>query len=284
MSQIVSRTDTPNSQQQLDEVWFRTDQLRVTGQWNDALTLLAAYRSVANESGSAARARHALATACVLTDQAGFGGFDTWIERSQQLEMALAEAQQTPELALLGAIWDARGMSLHHQYLDTGRTVEPPEELSSFECGLHYHQQIGDQHGIAESLFHIGLVYGVVRQNHHQALPYLQQSYELAQMLGDTITASYAIRHIGFAQYDAGDLVQARASLQESLTLREHAQFIPGVAMALVMLAYADAELKDHTHALAHLQRAKTIFLDLSAAKKVEWVEHLINEFQAAAP
>ena len=132
-------------------------------------------------------------------------------------------------------------------------------------------------------MFHIGLIYGVVRQDHQQALPFFQQSYTLAQTLGDQIIASYAIRHIGFAQYDAGNLTQARENLQESLRLREQAGFIPGVAMALVMLAYADAELKQRALALEHLHGAKAIFQELAAAKKVVWVEQLITEFQQNA-
>jgi hypothetical protein len=139
---------------------------------------------------------------------------------------------------------------------------------------------VNDQRGIAESLFHIGLVYGVVRQDHTRALPFFKQSYELAQAIHDPVIASYAIRHIGFAQHNADELEAARASLHESLTLREQAGFIPGIAMALVMLAYADAERNQRNLALEHFQRAKTIFRQLGAEEKVGWVEQLIKEFQ----
>jgi hypothetical protein len=72
--------------------------------------------------------------------------------------------------------------------------------------------------------------------------------------------------------------------LQESLTLREQAGFVPGVAMALVMLAYADRELHQRELARNHLQRAKTIFQQLGAEKKVGWVEQLIEELQQEQP
>jgi tetratricopeptide (TPR) repeat protein len=283
MSTVSQNSDAPGPQQRLEEALLEADRLRIAGQWTKALALLTAVRPIVGELGLAARAKHALFTARVLIDQGGFGGFDTRSEQWQYLDMALADAQQTNDLSLLGAIWDARGMSLHHQFLDTGRTAEPPEELPSFERGLTYRQQADDQHGIAESLFHIGLIYGIVRQDHQKALPFLQQSYTLAQTLGDHITASYAIRHMGFAQYDAGNLIQALENLQESLQLREQAEFIPGVAMALVMLAYANAELKQHALALEHLHRAKAIFQELDAAKRVGWVEGLITEFQKQA-
>lgn len=274
--------NTSDSQMQLDATLQRADHLRISGRWTDALALLTDTRSGAEGLGPLARAKHSLATARALTDQGGFGGFDTYSERTAYLDRALADAQQTDDLGLLGAVWDARGMSLHHQYLDTDRTAEPPEELSSFEQALERRQQADDQHGIAESLFHIGLVYGVVRQDHKQALPFFEQSYALAQSLQDIITASYAIRHIAFAQHDAGDIQAARASLQESLLLREQAHFVPGVAMGLVMLAYADSGLGERRAALGHLERAKAIFVDLHAPNKVAWVEQLISEFREA--
>jgi hypothetical protein len=174
MSDDSPPTDTSRLQDILNETLLRADQLRIAGQGKDALMLLKDVQPVANDLGFAARARHALSTASTLTEQAGFGGFDTWEERLKYLETALTDAQQTDDLALLGAIWDTRGMSLHQQYLDTSRTAEPPEELSSFERGLSYRQQVADQHGIAKSLFHIGLVYDIVRQDHKTSLPFLQ--------------------------------------------------------------------------------------------------------------
>lgn len=281
MPTISQESDASSSQRQLEEALLQAGRFRIAGQWEKALVLLREVHPIVGELGLIARAQYALSTARILIDQGGFGGFDTWAEQSRYLDLALADAQQTNDLTLLGAVWDAHGMSLHHQYLNTGRVAEPPEELPSFERGLRYRQQVEDQHGIAESLFHIGLIYGVVRQDHQQALPFFQQSYALAQTLGDQITASYAIRHIGFAHYDAGNLMQARENLQESLQLREQAGFIPGVAMALVMLAHADADLKQHALALAHLHRAKAVFQELDAAKKVVWVEQLITEFQS---
>jgi hypothetical protein len=280
MSETEPITLADRARRLIDDAATLADAWRIAGRWADALTLLGGLQPLAHEYDQALRATHALATARILAEQAGFGGVDTLAERSAVLDVALAAAQQTDDHSLLGAVWDARGMSLHYAYLDSDRTAEPPEELSSFERGLDYRRQAADQRGMAESLFHVGLVYGVVRQDHPQALPFFQQSYALAQQVGDSIMASYAIRHIGFAQHDSGDTVSARASMQESLELREQAGFIPGVAMALVMLAYADADLDQRALALEHLGRARTIFLGLQADQKVAWIERLIGEFQ----
>jgi tetratricopeptide (TPR) repeat protein len=268
------------SRRLIDDAVVLADAWRVAGRWLDALLLLTGVEPLVRDLSVEQQAIHALTTAHILTDQAGFGGLDTLTKRSTYLDSALMLAQQTDSSALLGAVWNARGMSLHHAFLDSGRTAEPPDELPSFERGLHAYQQTNNQRGIAESFFHIGLVYGVVRQDHTQALPFFQQSYTLAQTIQDSIIASYAIRHIGFAQHNAGNLDAARASLQESLELREQAGFIPGTAMALVMLAYADAELGQRALALGHLQRAKAIFQHLDAENKVVWVDQLLREFQ----
>jgi tetratricopeptide (TPR) repeat protein len=256
------------------------DTWRLAGRWADGLLLLAGLKPVVDALDTEHQAVHALTTARMLIDQATFGGVDTLISRSAFLDTALMRAQQVQNSALLGAVWNARGLSLHSTFLDTARTTEPPDELASFQRGLDAYQQAHDQRGIAESLFHIGLVYGVVRQDHAQALPFFTQSYELAQTIPDQVIASYAIRHIGFAQHDASQLDAAHASLQESLRLREQAEFIPGIAMALVMLAYAASELHQPTLALEHLQRAKTIFQQLGAEKKIGWIDQLIVEFQ----
>ncbi|MBA3946855.1 MAG: hypothetical protein H0X37_20115 [Herpetosiphonaceae bacterium] len=227
-SDLVNR-----SQQLLTEAIVLADAWRHAGRWMDAQTLLIGMEPVAHDIGPAGMSRHALTVGRLLTDYATFGGADTLAERDAALATALPYAEQTDDDALLGAIWDAKGMSLHTAYLDTGRTAEPADELPAFERSLAYRQQANDQAGIAESLFHVGLVYGVIRDDHKRALPYFQQSYALAQAIEDDIIASYAIRHIGFAHYANGDVAAARANVAESLHLREAAGFIPGVAMAL---------------------------------------------------
>lgn len=268
----------------VDDAVVFADAWRLQGRWSNALALLSALKPVIADLDIEHQAAHALTTARVLTEQAGFGGFVTLAERSTSLDLALSLARKTQNAALLGAVWDARGMSLHYTFLDSDRTVEPPEELSSFQQALDYYQQAHDQRGIAETLFHIGLVYGVVRQNHAQAMPFFQQSYDIARAIPDAVIASYAIRHISFAQYNAGQLDAAQVSLHESLALREQAGFVPGIAMALVALAYADAELYQRATALDHLTRAKAIFQQLGAENKVAWVEQLIAEFQQQQP
>lgn len=190
------------------------EQWRISGRWSDALMLLKGCLPLATEGGAVTLAQHWLLVGRILTDQGVFGGLNTTAERDAALADALRYAEQTTDGALQGAAWDARGMALHAAFLDSDRTHEPPDELTAFERGLALRQQDGDERAIAESLFHVGLVYGVARQNHQQALPYFEESYRRATLANDPITASYAIRHIAFARHAAGDNTAARAALE----------------------------------------------------------------------
>ncbi len=258
----------------LGDIW------RLRGRWDDALVLLRGVLPVAADQSDAALARVCLALARVLTEEGMFGSYDTLAEREALLDEAQARADRAGEPLLLGNVLDARGMSLHATFLESAERQEPANELELFERGLAWRRQAGDPRTIAESLFHVGLVYSVVRHDHARALPYFDEAYRTAQAAGDHVIASYAIRHIGFAQHDAGNDAAARAALVESLELRERAGFIPGVAMALVALAYADTDRGELDQAMAHLDRAREIFLSLGAASRGPWVEQIAKELR----
>ncbi len=264
----------------LEEAETLADAWRIEGRWTDVVTLLYGLRPVATQQGHAALARMWLLVARVLTDQAILGGFDTLAEREEALQQALAHAEVVGEPSLLGGVWDAKGFSLHAAYLDGDRRNEPEHEMECFERGLALRQQVNQPREVAESLFHIGLVYGVVRRNHTQALPHFEKAYHLAQDSGDRVIASYAIRHIAFAHYAAGDIARARVGLEESLQLREAACFEPGVAMALMALASAEAELGDKTRAATQLERARNIFERLGATRRVAQVDEEIAQLR----
>jgi tetratricopeptide (TPR) repeat protein len=264
----------------LEDAEALAESWRIEGRWADAITLLYSLRPVATQQGHATLARMWLLAARVLTDQAIFGGFDTLAEREEALNQALTHAELAGEPSLLGGVWDAQGFSLHAAYLDGDRRTEPEHEMEYFERGLVLRQQANQSPEVAESLFHIGLVYGVVRHDHAQALPHFEEAYRLAQDSGDQVIASYAIRHIAFAHYAAGDIARARVGLEESLHLREAARFEPGVAMALIALASAEAALGDKTQAVTKLERARDIFEWLGATRRLAQVDEEIAQLR----
>ena len=98
-----------------------------------------------------------------------------------------------------------RGLKLHSAFLRDRSRGEPPDELPLFEQALSIRRELGDEAGIAESLFHIGLVHQVVRGDSRTSLPFFDESYHRALALGDELLMSYAFRHSGFARQEAGE-------------------------------------------------------------------------------
>lgn len=147
------------------------------------------------------------------------------------------------ERALTGVEADlalARGRLVHAALL--GGTGEPatdgPRERALFEQAAGLYRMLGDVRGEAEAEFWVAAYHQVAAEDHDTAVPHLERSLELARRADDPLTASYALRHLGIAAHRAGDLVTARARLDESTEQRRALEFWPGVAANLVRLAY----------------------------------------------
>jgi tetratricopeptide (TPR) repeat protein len=179
-------------------------------------------------------------------ERAVFGGDATVLETAER-ELDAVEA----DLAL------ARGRILHARFLRERH--EDPHELSLFQRAAQLYQKLGDVRGEAESLFWIGIFHQVVRQDAELAVPSLDRSRELASQIGDKLTLSYALRHLGFAERAAGQLGAARRMLEESTRLRREVGFLPGVAANLVGLAYIAAADGRRDDALSLLREATQV-------------------------
>jgi tetratricopeptide (TPR) repeat protein len=133
----------------------------------------------------------------------------------------------------------ARGRILHARFLE-GRD-EDPDELPSFEHAAQLYRALGDARGEGEALFWVGCFHQVVRNDDGAAVPVLDRSRKLAAEVGDELTESYALRHLGIAHHQAGRLEAARERLEESTRLRRKVGFLAGVAANLVGLIYVGA-------------------------------------------
>jgi tetratricopeptide (TPR) repeat protein len=256
------------------------DGWRLRGRWADGVALLRGVQPAAHELGATAGARVLVALARMLNDQSLFAGVRQPMQRAAVLDQALTLAQQADDPALLGEVWAVRGMALHTDYL-AERAAEPAGELDCFQRGLQLRRQAGDERGVAESLFQVGLVHQVIRDDSAAALPWFEEAYARARTAADPVLMSYAIRHVAFCRLHAGDRAGARDGLQESLRLREQAGFIPGVAMALAALAEVVASDGQRQDAVALLGRAREIFASLGAAEHTAWVDQQLAEVQA---
>ena len=182
----------------------------------------------------------------LLYERAVFGGDASALPTADRA-LAAVEA----DLAL------ARGRIAHARFLD--ERTEDPQELVLFQRATQLYRMLGDLRGEAESLFWVGAFLQVVQHDNNAAVPHLERSGELARQVGDKLTLSYALRHLGIAEHAAGRLDAARDRLEESARLRREIGFMPGVAANLVGLAYIAAQEGRGEQALALVQEAGEI-------------------------
>lgn len=251
---------------------------RIAGKWVEALTLINSLLLLSEMIEDVRIAGLLLMKGRILNDQALFGGVANVSERETTFARAIAYAEKTDDTALLGAVWSTWGMSLHVGYFENQRAHEPPHELEYFERGLALRTEADDAWGVSESLFQIGLVHQVIRNDLITALPYFQQSYECAVDLHDDMLASYAIRHLGYARAEQGDMAGAQSHFEESLHRRQLIGFTPGVAMAQFALARLLIEIGTHSAALPLLESARDTFAMLHSEG---WAATMEKEIKA---
>ncbi len=199
-----------------------------------------------SERGRRMSAEDRIERARLLYERAVIGGDDSVLAVAER-ELNAVEA----DLAL------ARGRILHARFLVERN--EDPHELALFERAAQLYQLLGDVRGEGESLFWIGTFHQVVRHDDAAAVPALERSCELATQVGDMLTLSYALRHLGIAAHAAGELDVARQRLEESVRLRRELGFLPGVAANLVGLAHIAAGQGRRDDALALIDEAGAI-------------------------
>lgn len=268
---------------ELSEVLQLAERQRIRGQWAPAIAALRAAQGQDAWQTDESQARLWLALGRTQTDEAMFRGVDTLAEGKAALERARQLVEPQGESALLGEIYEALGFALHVGYVDSDRTEEPAMELPYFERAHTLLQAHGDACQQARILFHLGLVHDVLRRDYAQARPYHEAAYVQARAAGDPITQSYAIRHLGFVYLTDEDWDAAKAALQESLALREAAEFVPGVAYARLALGHLAERLGDREQALQHVQEARAMLVALEAEKRVAWIDGVLARWTKAA-
>ncbi|MFD8721938.1 tetratricopeptide repeat protein [Streptomyces sp. NPDC059629] len=195
-----------------------------------------------------------------LFEAAMFGGDTSALDRSDDV----LDAVEAP-LSM------ARGKVLHVRFLNDRE--ENSRELTLFERAAELYRRLGDVSGEADALFWIGCWHQVVKGDGATGRPYFERSYALARSVDDRRTMSYAVRHLGFADKDAGHFDQARERLTESVSLRREIGFRPGEAAGLVALAYLAAETGNLPTALHHLDEAQAVAESCGAKAVSGWIE-----------
>ena len=221
-------------------------------------------------------------------------GQGRWEEALEQLDNPLARADLLNEWALFAGDEDARrragdelaraeallalgrGRMVHAEYLAERR--EDPRELELFERALELARSLGDRALEAQALFWVGLVHQVVRGDSAASARFFQGSYDFAQELGDTLTMSYAARHLGFVDLDAGRTEAAWSRFEESVELRRADGFLPGVAAGLLTLGEVAAEAGRNEQSRELLLQARTLAEQVGAEPFLRRIEEALAE------
>ena len=175
------------------------------------------------------------------------------------LEEARREAEGIGDRRLLAGTLDQLGFLQHWKNLQWrglgSREPDVDTELSLFEQGLAMRSEIGDNAGVAESLFHVGLVHQIFKGDWDTAQRYFEQARDLAEAAGDALLLSEALRHIGaYFWIRRGELDAALEHLRRSLELREGLSFGGWQASGLLTLGQCELAAGRTAEALAHLR------------------------------
>jgi tetratricopeptide (TPR) repeat protein len=202
-----------------------------------------------------------------LTELSTFGGDSSQLEEAERELDAVAA-----DVAL------ARGRILHARFLAQRFAGDPdlaadPRELELFEEALRLFEGFGDSRGQGEAQFLIGIFHQVVLDDGDAGLPFFERSVQAASRAGDQMTVSYALRHLGFADLEAGRLDSAWDRFEESTRLRREAGFLPGVAANLVGLAEIAVAKGEREEAARLLDEAIEVGTECGAARMVELAE-----------
>ena len=196
----------------------------------------------------------------------------------------LTRARADGDRALEAAVLDRQGMLMHFRALDDDPArADSAGEEALFQQALTIRRDIGDPAGTAESLFGLGLVHQVLREDWDAAMPYYWEALDLAERYGDLLLRSEVHRHVGF-YYAISDLQSDKAleHLRISHELRAELgdpRWIPGGTVALGIAELADG-LRER--GLAHVREAVVQAREAGlSAPRVSWMEQFLEKAEA---
>ncbi len=139
------------------------------------------------------QARLALAHGFVFVQDTFYSnvGYDQAIDQAQRARR-LAESAGSVEL--VASADDLIGMAYHFRALHTGDD-KYEQALILFRSALATREDLQDTRGIAESLFHIGLVHQRMG-NSEEARRYYEHALDTATVHGHKLEESYSLRHL----------------------------------------------------------------------------------------
>ena len=211
----------------------------------------------------------------ILADQVFFAyrGYDEAVAALEEAR-TLAE-QRGDEIAAADAL-ELLALADDHRAMHDGG-ADYHQLLARFQSTLARREALGDTRGVAESLFHVGLMHERLHEGDRAAAAH-ERAYALAGEHGHKRERSYAARHLGFARVVTGDRDAALAYFEESLALRQEIGYTlypppahVAVGDALLARGNIDGAARHYERAHALAQGMQTpmavVFLLLSLAE-----------------
>jgi tetratricopeptide (TPR) repeat protein len=241
----------------VSDLHSRAAMLHRAGRLDDALALLGSAGQsglVTSDEAASEVLRLTLLRAKILTDRIFYAnrGYDEAVET---LEAADTLAQRLDDQLSASTALDLVGMADYYRVMQAG-SADYGSALPRFQVALARREELNDSRGVAESLFHVGLVHERLEQ-YDEALDMYRRAYMLARERGHLLEQSYAARHLGGGAQEMGDLDAALAYFRESLALRQElgtTLLLPlaHIALGEVMLARQDADGAAQEYEQAH--------------------------------
>lgn len=194
-------------------------------------------------------------TEALMAASFGQGDFDGARAALQAArEQAAADGDRRVEAAAL----DKLAMVLHYQALDNDRDASNADaEEALFRQALAIQREIGDLAGVAESLFGVGLVHQVLRQDWASAMPFYREALPLADQHADAYVRSECYRHLGFYYFaEEHDADAALEHLNTSQRLREEWGDPRSCASGMLAIGQIELLAGRHGDAAGHLREA----------------------------
>jgi hypothetical protein len=202
-----------------------------------------------------------------------------------ELRAVLAEAEALADARLLAEVHDMLGLAIYSRDFRANGMEEP---RGMFEQALDARRKLGDDRGVAESLFHVGLTYENKKNPSPDDLRRAVTNHEQALLIaggkGFDVEASYAVRHLAGHRQDAGDLDGALAGFERSLMLRMRAGYQIYLAPALMAVGDVWKDKGDRAKAREYYRRAQAEADRLGARRFQETAREALNALAAETP
>lgn len=173
---------------------------------------------------------------------------------------ALAAAEALGDDVLVGDASDLLGLTLYWQALDSGRVADFETPVPHYARALTIRRKREDRRGVAETLFHQGLLFqnrpSATAQDQKRAEALFLEARALINAEDHPVELSYLERHLAAIAQERGDLDGALAAFRRSLALREQAGFRIYVPPALLAIAEVLLARRDRVEAADTYRRA----------------------------